>query len=161
MAGVEFVEFDTALAATIAGWPTSADEAYRWCGQREVRPDMVAEWALAEDVRAFVLVDDGIPVGYGELWLDEGEEGEIELSRLIVAPARRGQGVGRALVEALTGAARQHPTGLIFLRVHPDNAIAARVYRAAGFRPVDQDTAAEWNARQPVAYEWLVYPELR
>jgi GNAT superfamily N-acetyltransferase len=152
MGTVDLVEFDVALAATVAGWPRTADEAYRWCGHREVSADIVAEWSKAEDGRCFALVDAGAPVGYGELWLDEDE---VELARLIVAPDRRRQGVGRRLVEALTEVARQYETGLICLRVHPDNTSAVRVYLAAGFASVDDATTAEWNARQPVTYQWL------
>jgi len=118
---------------------------------RRRHAEIVAGWGAAADVQAFTLVDAGALVGYGELWLDEDE---VELARLIVAPARRGQGVGRRLVEALTDVARQH-ADLIFLRVHPDNATATRVYRAAGFEPVDAATAAEWNQHQPVTYTWL------
>jgi ribosomal protein S18 acetylase RimI-like enzyme len=151
MASVDLVEFDATLAVSVAGWPVSAQESVRWCGRADVTPEVVAGWGAAEDVRVFTLMDAGEPVGYGELWLDEDE---VELARLIVAPARRRQGVGRRLVEALTDIARQH-AGLIFLRVHPDNAAATRVYRAAGFEPVDAATAAEWNQRQPVTYTWL------
>ena len=153
MNAVELIEFDAALAATVAGWPTSADEAFQWCGLRDVSTGTVAGWSTAEDVRAFTLVVDGAPVGYGELWLDDGE---VELARLIVAPGHRRRGVGRRLVVALTDVALGHG-GLIFLRVHPDNTAAISVYRAAGFEPVDAATAAEWNAEQPVAYDWLTY----
>jgi ribosomal protein S18 acetylase RimI-like enzyme len=154
MASVELVKFDATLAATVAGWPVSAAESVRWCGRDDVTPDMVRGWADDADVLAFALVDAGAPVGYGELWLDTDED-EVELARLIVAPAHRGRGVGRRLVEALTALARAHG-GLIFLRVHPDNAAAARVYRAAGFQLLDAATAAEWNEGQPVTYDWLV-----
>jgi ribosomal protein S18 acetylase RimI-like enzyme len=152
---VKLVEFDVALAATVADWSTSAVESVRWCGRDDVPPDMVAAWSGDEDVRAFALMDGAEPIGYGELWLDDDED-EVELARLIVAPARRGRGAGRYLVEALTDLARQRKPGLIALRVHPDNDRAARVYLAAGFTQVDDATAAEWNAQQPVMYRWLV-----
>ena len=152
MASVDLVEFDVTLAGSVAGWPVSAEEAVRWCGRADLTPEVVAGWGAGADVRAFTLMDAGAPVGYGELWLDEDE---VELARLIVPPARRGQGVGRRLVEALTEIARQH-ADLVFLRVHPDNAAAVRVYRAAGFEPVDAATADEWNRAQPVAYTWLI-----
>lgn len=152
MGFVELVGFDVALAATVAGWPTSADEAFRWCGRRDVSSDLVAEWSKGDDVRAFGLVDGGVLVGYGELWLDNDE---VELARLIVAPDRRRQGIGRRLVEGLVDAARQYETSLICLRVHPDNVSAIRVYLAAGFASVDDATTAEWNVGQPVTYLWL------
>ncbi|HEX4721079.1 MAG TPA: GNAT family N-acetyltransferase [Pseudonocardiaceae bacterium] len=153
MVDVELVGFDTVLAATVAGWPVSAGEAVRWCGQRQVSPKLVAGWSTAAGVWAYTLMADGTPVGYGELWLDDDE---VELARLIVAPAHRRQGVGRRLVEGLVEAAAARE-GLIFLRAHPDNTAAISVYRAVGFEPVDAATAAEWNVDQPVAYDWLTY----
>lgn len=146
---MELIEFDTARAATVAGRPSSPDEAWRWCGHRDVTPEMVAGW----DGRAFGLVDDGALVGYGELWVDDDE---VEVARLIVDPARRRQGIGRRLVEALADVALSYDTGSVFLRVHPDNESAIRVYLAARFRFVDESTAAAWNMGQPVNYRWLV-----
>lgn len=78
----------------------------------------------------------------------------MELARLVVAPSRRGRGVGRRLVAALTDQARGHyPT--VFLRVHPDNAAALRSYAGAGFTPVPAAEAEEWNRGQPTRYVWL------
>lgn len=147
---MELVDFDAVHAATVAGWPTSPDEAFRWCGHHAVSAAQVAGWRA--DGRPYGLVDGDVLVGYGELWVDEDE---VELARLIVDPARRRQGVGRRLVSALAAAARAHRTDLVCLRVHPDNAAAVRVYTAAGFTEVDAATAAEWNEGQPVTYRWL------
>jgi ribosomal protein S18 acetylase RimI-like enzyme len=94
-----------------------------------------------------------VPVGYGELWCDDRE---VELARLIVAPAVRGQGVGRRLVDELVRVARQSGQRLIFLRVHPDNKRAIRLYLGLGFRRQDALTEAEWNAGQPQPYWWFV-----
>jgi ribosomal protein S18 acetylase RimI-like enzyme len=92
-------------------------------------------------------------VAYGELWVDD-DEAEVELARLIVDPAERGQGLGRRLAAGLAGLARSsYPR--VFLRVHPDNLAARRCYAAAGFQPVEPDQAAAWNASQPVDYVWL------
>jgi len=147
---VDLIGFDTADAATVAGWPVSPEETFRWCGQRDVTPELVAGW---DEGQAFGLVDDGVLVGYGELWVDDDE---VEIARLIVDPARRRQGLGRALVARLAERARAYDTGTVFLRVHPDNDSAVRVYLAAGFRFVDDATAVEWNEGQPVMYRWLV-----
>jgi ribosomal protein S18 acetylase RimI-like enzyme len=155
---MDLVQFDTAQAPTVAAWPTSATESQRWCGRPEfpIRPEVIEEWSKAQDVQAFLLLAESEAVGYGELWLDE-EEHEVELAHLIVAPTHRRKGIGRHLTEALSKEAEQQPTaGTICLRVHPDNAAAARVYQSAGYQQVDEATAAEWNARQPVAYQWLV-----
>ncbi len=153
---MEFTAFEAAHAAVVAGWPSSAEESLRWCSRAEVTPDVVAGWAAAPDVVAYVAVDNGEPVAYGELWLDD-EEAEAELARLIVAPAYRGRGLGRELVTRLTAAALDHHPA-VFMRVHPDNAPALRCYAAAGYVPVPAEQAARWNEGQPVPYVWLSHP---
>ena len=117
------------------------------------RPRSLATLAAGWDGRAFGLVDDGVLVGYGELWIDDDE---VEIAHLIVDPARRRQGVGRRLVEALAVVARSYDRTTVCLRVHPDNSAAIRVYLASGFHDVDDAIAAEWNVGQPVTYRWLV-----
>ena len=92
-------------------------------------------------------------MAYGEVWSDE-EEDEAELARLIVAPAARGRGVGRALTAALVANAGYEN---IFLRVRPDNSVALATYRGAGFEDVAPELQAEWNAPQPRPYAWLRY----
>jgi len=153
---MELLPFTAADATTVAGWPTSLAEVAMWCGRREfpVSEETVRAWQKGDDVRAHLLVADGTPLGYGELWFDE-EEDEVELARIIVAPMARGKGVGRALVRELLARALQAGYEDVFMRVHPDNDPAVRCYRGAGFVPVDADLARSWNSVQPVAYTWL------
>jgi ribosomal protein S18 acetylase RimI-like enzyme len=150
---VELTVFEASHAAAVAGWSRSAEECRRWCSRDEVSPEVVAGWSAAADVAAYVGIEEGQPVAYGELWLDD-DEAEVELARLIVAPARRGRGLGRELVTRLTERAlRHHPA--VFVRVHPDNRPALRCYAAAGFLPVPPPQAQEWNRGQPFPYVWL------
>ena len=153
--------FDPAHAALVSGWAVTPAEVRSWCGLSEspVSPAVVARWGEAEDVEAFLLLEAGVPVAYGELWLDE-EEDEVELARLLVDPARRGTGVGRRLTRLLVERARQaHPElATICLRVLPDNHAGHRAYLAAGFQFVDAATEESWNAGQPAAYRWMVVP---
>jgi ribosomal protein S18 acetylase RimI-like enzyme len=145
-----------AHAATVANWPSSADEATKWCGEGDfpVSAQRVADWQLDDDVRAYLLVVDDVPCGYGELWLD-AEEDEVELARIIVAPAARGRGLGRTLVLRLLAEAAKDGWSDVFMRVHPDNHRALRCYQGIGFRPVDAALAEEWNEDQPFDYVWL------
>lgn len=140
-------------AAVVAGWPDSVEEVRQWCSRSEAPAEVVAGWAAEADVAGYGMVSDGELVGYGELWLDH-DEPEVELARLIVAPARRRQGVGRRLVAGLAQEALRHyPT--VLMRVHPDNTRALRCYAGAGFAPVSPAETAEWNRQQPTAYVWL------
>ena len=148
--------FDVADAATVAGWARTAEEASMWCGHAgwPVPPDKVAAWSTEDGVRPFGLYGGEELIGYGELWVDH-DEAEVELARLIIDPRHRGRGAGRELVGDLVARA-DYPD--IFLRVHPDNAVALRCYTGAGFIRVDAVREAEWNAPQPVAYVWLTRP---
>jgi ribosomal-protein-alanine N-acetyltransferase len=59
--------------------------------------------------------------------------GEAEILTLAVDPARRRQGIARALLEAATAAAAHAGAGVLFLEVAADNAAAIALYESAGF----------------------------
>jgi GNAT superfamily N-acetyltransferase len=159
--GFDLVPFDATQAALVSSWAPTPSDVRSWCALPEapVPPETVAGWSTAEDVEAFLLLDGEGPVAYGELWLDE-EEDEVELARLLVDPARRGEGVGRRLTRMLGEHTRQaHPElATICLRVLPDNLAGQRAYLAAGLQFVDAATEEAWNAGQPAAYRWMVQP---
>ena len=142
---------------TVAGWSCSAAEAGRWTSNA-VHPfpaSAVATWWQRPDVQPWLLLDpQDVPVGYGEIWDDAGED-EVELARLIVDPQRRHRGVGRRLVDQLLTLARCSGRSDCFLRVTPDNTAAIALYRSAGFCDVDAAQADVWNQQQPVGYVWL------
>jgi len=60
--------------------------------------------------------------------------GEAEVLTLAVRPQARQQGLGRGLVEAAAGLAKQANAEAMFLEVAEDNAPARGLYEAAGFR---------------------------
>lgn len=94
-------------------------------------------------------------MAYGELWVDAGER-EVELARLLVAPAHRGRGIGRRLTRLLVERARRiHPR--VFPRVHADHTAALRCFAAAGIRRVSAAEEARWNRDQPIPYAWMVH----
>jgi ribosomal-protein-alanine N-acetyltransferase len=153
---MELRPFDPTLAGAVASWAGTPEERLAWCSRREVDARIVRGWSDEDDVHAFLLVEDDTPVAYGEAWVDD-EEGEVELARLVVRPDRRGEGIGRGLVEALVAHAHAlHP--LATMRVVPGNTAARRCYAAAGFTRVSPEEEQAWNAGQPTAYVWMVRP---
>jgi ribosomal-protein-alanine N-acetyltransferase len=160
--GVPLQTFDPGRAALVASWAVGDDVVRAWCALEgdTVPADVVAGWSQADDVEAYVFGEpEDDPIAYGELWLDD-EEGEVELARLLVAPDRRGRGVGRALVLSLAEHARRtHPElSDVILRVRPENEQAIRAYAAAGFVAVAADEQSVWNQGQRFAYHWMLMP---
>ena len=149
--------FSAGSAEVVSSWAQTAEEVFMWCGLEAapVPAEQINAWADDDWMQPFGLCRGERLVAYGELWVDDDEAG-VELARLIVDPAERGQGLGRYLASALADLARSsYP--LVFLRVHPGNTAAQRCYTAAGFTPVEPQQAAEWNANQPVSYVWLAF----
>jgi [ribosomal protein S18]-alanine N-acetyltransferase len=157
---VELRAFEDSYAPVVAGWASTAEEVGLLSG-REAYPfpaDLVGSWRkVADDIKSYLCFDGEMPVGYGELWLDD-EEDEVELARIIVAPELRGKGIGTEFVRALLQPALAAEYSAVFLRVRPDNERAIKTYLRVGFEPVDEKLAAEWNEPQPINYTWLQYP---
>ena len=62
--------------------------------------------------------------------------GEAEILTLAVAPAARGKGLGRALLQAAIKKARDMGAGAMFLEVGVDNPAALALYAGLGFAKV-------------------------
>ena len=129
-------------AEEMARWFSDLDDLARWGGP-EVRfpltDDQLAGW-IAESANprprlCFTAVDDDdLPVGHVEFLHDPAKRW-ARLGRFAVAPARRGQGFGRALLEdALRFAFTELDVEHLALAVVPGNDIAHRLYVRAGFR---------------------------
>jgi len=154
---MRFETFTRSLAANVATWPASAEEARDWAGVSVAWPVTAADirrWHEDPDVHPFVLHDGADAVAYGELWID-AEEHEAELARIIVRSDRRGRGVGRLLVGLLLEQASAFGSLVAFVRVAPGNAAALASYRRAGFTGVGESERARFNRGQPADYEWL------
>ena len=72
---------------------------------------------------------------------------------LTVAPAARGQGVGRQLVEVAKGAARDWHADALWLDAYDHAAGAGSFYQCCGFREVGPSAYKEVSLTY---YEWLV-----
>jgi ribosomal-protein-alanine N-acetyltransferase len=100
-----------------------------------------AGWGLAqlerelENSRALFLVaeeDKGV-IGYGLLWIVEGE---AQIFDLAVNPESRRRGVGKTLLNALIQRSRGRGCARATLEVSADNLAAQTLYQAAGFEVV-------------------------
>jgi len=96
--------------------------------------------SLPENNRVLFLVarqstqeESGPLAGYVIAWyvLDEGE-----LANLAVAPSARGQGIGRALLDAVLADAANRGVARLFLEVRESNAAARRLYATRNFEEV-------------------------
>ena len=92
-----------------------------WRGARNTPPNLC------------VVAEEGAIVGYCDGFL-AGEGGDV--ASIAADPARRGEGIGRALLSAFLREARVRGASLIHLEVSIANAPALALYRALGFRRV-------------------------
>ena len=118
---------------------------------------MFARWHGEAGVRPYLLDSRGTVVGYGEIWEDP-VEGEAELARILIDPAARGRGLGRAFVTLLAAEARRLGWESVWLRVMPDNEAALRSYAGAGFLRASLEEETAFNEGQPEAYVWMHAP---
>lgn len=108
-------------------------EAFQPLGERPwTRRDM-AELLASPGVGGLFLAIDGLDDGLA-LWRTAADE--AELLTIAVQADRRGQGLGRALLDAVIAQARQRGVHNLFLEVSTDNAPARSLYAQAGFTEV-------------------------
>lgn len=69
------------------------------------------------------------------------DEQACEFKRMYVAPGVRGRGVGRALLTALEHRARAMGYGTACLATGPEQPAAQRLYRGAGYQPIENYNA--------------------
>jgi ribosomal-protein-alanine N-acetyltransferase len=83
-------------------------------------------------------VDDARPdevVAYAGLLAPRGS-GQGDIQTIAVDPARRGAGLGRALMHALIDEARRRGAAELFLEVRADNPVARTLYESLGFAEI-------------------------
>lgn len=103
---------------------------------REYWADVLA--AVARGSRVLLVALDGARiVGSAQLELCGKPNGlhRAEVQKVIVESSARGQGLGRALMNALERTAREHSRTLLYLDTEPGHP-AERMYQAMGWQPV-------------------------
>jgi predicted N-acetyltransferase YhbS len=112
------------------------DEGWAAGGYLDVLRDVAAR---ARQADVLVALDDGRLVGAvtvataGGPYAEQAGEGEAVLRMLVVDPAARGRGAGRALVQSCLDRARDAGCTAVLLSSQPAMASAHRIYAAAGF----------------------------
>lgn len=120
----------------VASWLGTQADCRFWAGSRITFPVDLA--ALPEAIQfaeslPFTLEKDDAPGGFGQLI--PKEDGRLHMARLITAPSRRGQGLGRRLASQLLDEARARRAARVSLNVIPENHVAIALYQSLGFRP--------------------------
>ena len=153
--GTALVPYDGSCAALVVEWCAASPFSREWVPAGATDADEVlAGWHTDPDITGHLLLRGGEPVAYGELWV-EADEDEAELAHLVVDPALRRQGLGRALAVQLVATARAAGLAHVFLRVRPDNEVGIACYATAGFVAVSAEEETAFNAGQPAAYHWM------
>lgn len=131
----------------LVAWHADPDVARYWDGETFTGEDMEARLART-DVEALIVEEDGEPVGYLQVWSDEGgRSGGLDM---FLVPAARGRGLGPDSARAV---ARHLLEERGWTRVTVDpylwNEPAVRAWERAGFvsveeREPDEEHTARW-----------------
>jgi len=140
-----------ALRETAAGeltalidWIADARECLSWGGPHvrfPLEPATLAEQLAIVPGNSYWLCDAGRRVGFGQL-LERGP-GRLHLARILIDPARRGQGDGRALVAGLIELSRPRKAESATLNVYSWNPAARALYQSLGFVETTPPAAEE------------------
>jgi ribosomal protein S18 acetylase RimI-like enzyme len=95
----------------------------------------IAGWPESSEHAVLVAEDDGGWWGMTVADRRTSSPHRAHLYGMWVDPARRGEGIGAALVEAVVGWARELGVGTVKLGVTETNPAAIALYRRAGFEP--------------------------
>ena len=152
---MRLIPFEAAHADTVLSWPQGPSELAAWAAL-DAPPDasIFTKWHADPDISGHVLLDEGKPVAYGEVWA-ERDERSVEFARILVAPRHRRRGVGTKLMDMLLAHASGDWVESFWLRVVPDNRPALELYRSLGFERAPEHELAGLNAAQPRRYVWM------
>jgi [ribosomal protein S18]-alanine N-acetyltransferase len=130
---------------TILPWVETADLLRQWGGPSLVHagtPEEVWFAMGATPENAFSLFDpSGEIIGFGQAFV---RDPSVHLARLIVAPGRRGEGLGRKLAMKLIQAAIVHYPDEITLKAESDKPTVAKLFNSFNFAAMTVIQSAEF-----------------
>jgi GNAT superfamily N-acetyltransferase len=133
-------------AGALDDWPVVAEiVAETWPGGDYIDQGLWAKWAADSDAHLVVGTQDGQMVGFARL--SELGEAEWLLEGLRVAPERRGQGIGRALMAHMVELFRQHGMGLLRFVASSESEMMHRLAGDLGFRHTGSYAIVELSPR--------------
>jgi ribosomal protein S18 acetylase RimI-like enzyme len=155
-------DFQEEHAEAVLGWVVSAEDALGWAEVPFLRigPDLLASWHAQPGIVPCVGLLGGELCAYGHVWEDHAER-EAEVGRVIVAPDRRRQGVGRTFAALLAAEATRRGFQVILARSVRANRAAFACYRSAGFVRMDREDEVAMNFDQTEDYVWLQHAPTR
>lgn len=158
-AGLRLADFESEHAETIVGWVESAEVALGWAETPflRVRRELLETWHAQPGIVPCVGWLGDELCAYGHVWEDHAER-EAEIGRVIVAPSRRRQGIGRAFVSLLAAEARRRGFETVLARTPRINRAAFACYRSAGFERMRREDEVAMNLDQSEDYVWLELP---
>lgn len=155
-------DFQEEHAETILSWVSSAEDALGWAETPFLRigPDLFDSWHAQPGVVPCVGWLGDELCAYGHVWEDHAER-EAEIARVIVAPERRRQGIGRTFAALLGAEATRRGFEVVLARTVRANRAAFACYRAAGFVRMEREDEVAMNFDQTEDYVWLRYAPQR
>ncbi len=122
--------------AAILSWCRDEDEYYRWtAGILGKYPATREQFRETGKLMRFTALDDKEPAGFFTVRNPKATLDELRFGFVIVDPAKRGKGVGRAMLrQGLEYAFRIYQAERITLSVFEANLPARACYASAGFR---------------------------
>ncbi|NVK26951.1 MAG: GNAT family N-acetyltransferase [Flavobacteriia bacterium] len=124
-----FEEFDAERSGTVYSDPTT---------------DMLYEVFQKPKSIYFVAEDNGEIVGACGIFPTEGlPNGYAELVKYYLAAHARGKGIGRALMEKSTAAAKQMGYTHLYIESLPEFSKAVSIYEKQGFKPLEKPLSTE------------------
>ena len=121
---------------------------YRKASDRQGAEIFLKERLLATESVIYVAVMENVLVGFTQLY---PLFSSIRLKRiwllndLFVAPACRGKGISKSLIDAAKQWAKSTHSAGILLETEKTNSLANRLYPSSGFIPYDQTNFYFWN----------------